>query len=70
VYRMQQAVVVRLFADVFSISQETPTQKERLVAEQIKTQLCNEDDAGEFNTLMIDDDGTDDGKLKVISVMI
>jgi len=52
---MRQAVVVRLIADVFSISQETPTRDERLVAEQIKD---------EFNTLMINDDDTDDEEIE------
>lgn len=58
---MRQAVVVKLLADVFGISQETPTREERLVTEQITTQLCNEEvvvDA--FNTLLMDEDGTDD----------
>jgi len=37
VFRIRQAVVVRLLADVFGISQETPMWEERLVVEPIKT---------------------------------
>ncbi|KAJ9584284.1 hypothetical protein L9F63_021353 [Diploptera punctata] len=56
---MRQAVIVNLLVEYFGVSQVVPTGEERVIYEQIKKQLTEEDEViAEVTTLLIDEEAT------------
>lgn len=58
---MKPSVIVKLLVDAFGISEDEPTRVDRIVFEQIRKQLRDEDVVvEEYRTLMVDDEVTDE----------
>ncbi|KAJ9597609.1 hypothetical protein L9F63_011535 [Diploptera punctata] len=56
---MRQALTVNLLVEYFGISQDVPTGEERVIYEQIKKQLTEEDEVtAEVTTLLINEEAT------------
>ncbi|KAJ9581357.1 hypothetical protein L9F63_023466 [Diploptera punctata] len=62
---MRQAVFVNLLVEYFGVSQDVPTGEERVIYEQIKKQLTEEDEViTEVTTLLIDEVASDEATNK------